>query len=96
MYSANINWKHSILTDHKQGYGEVLSSGCLHGAQDCADDGAAYSDECNHDNEPPDGDGLGDGDPTASLAHTTHFLVTVTSHEDRLMLLLLLLVKPAK
>ena len=73
----------------------MFSSGCLHGAQDCTDDGAAYSDERNHDNEPSDGDGLGDADPTTSLAHTTHLFVTVTSHEDRLMLLLLL-VKPGK
>ena len=56
-----------ILTDHEERHGEVLAARGLHGAEDGADHGAADADECDHDDEPADADGLAHRHAAAAL-----------------------------
>ena len=45
----------------------MLAARGLHGAEDGADHGAADADECDHDDEPADADGLAHGHAAAAL-----------------------------
>ena len=55
------------LTYHEKGDCEVFPALGFHGTKDGANDGAADADEGDHDDEPADGDGLGDGKTAAGL-----------------------------
>ena len=55
------------LTYHKKGDCEVFPSLSFHCTKDGANNGAADADEGDHDDEPADGDSLGDGKTTAGL-----------------------------
>ena len=57
----------SVLTYHEERDGEVFPALSFHGTKDGANDGAADADEGDHDDEPADGDGLGDGKAAAGL-----------------------------
>ena len=56
-----------ILTNHQERHSEVFPARGLHGSQDCPHHCTANAHKCDHDDEPTDADGLGDGNPAAGL-----------------------------